>query len=242
MQRIKLGATTSTNDYLKALDAEVDVADYMVVTAEFQTAGRGQMGAKWESKQGENLMFSVLARNAVAEASAIFGLNVAVTSALASALSRFGLPDIRIKWPNDILSGNYKLAGILIENGFKPDGGITSVIGVGLNVNQTRFDGLSQASSMRLQTGTLFDRDEVLSAVVGEIERHLDTLRNGDASAWETYRQLLFRKDIPSAFELPDGTRFMGCIRGVEDNGKLEVLLEDETVKSFVIKEVKLLY
>lgn len=243
MHLIKLDAITSTNDYLKELNSKTEVADFTVVTAEFQTAGRGQMGSKWESRPGENLTFSVLTTHGRAESIDIFECNAAVALALASSLERLGIPDISIKWPNDILSGTFKLSGILIENSFKGDGGIVMVAGVGLNVNQLHFEAISQASSMRLRTGIEYRRDAVLEAVLSQMKEQLAFVHEGKAGVvWQGYRDKLFRKDVPSAFELPDGKHFMGIIRDVDATGKLKVELEDGIFKLFGIKEVRLLY
>ncbi|UMY64875.1 MULTISPECIES: biotin--[acetyl-CoA-carboxylase] ligase [unclassified Flavobacterium] len=238
---IKLDATPSTNDYLRELSGRESLPDYTVVTADYQSAGRGQMGAKWESGKGQNLMFSVLVRNAVMEAEALFRLNAAIALAVALVLERLGVPDTAIKWPNDILSGNRKLAGILIENTFGSQG-ITSVIGIGVNVNQTQFDGLPYASSMCLAAGIPFDRDSVLNELVAELKTQVAKLSADGDGVWASYHAHLFRKDRPSAFEDEKGQRFMGIIRHVDASGKLVVELEDETRKSFAIKELKLLY
>ncbi len=238
---IKLDATPSTNDYLRELSGRESLPDYTVVTAEYQSAGRGQMGAKWESGKGENLMFSVLVRNAVAEAGALFRLNAAIALAVAVVLEQQGVPDISIKWPNDILSGNRKLAGILVENVFGAKG-ITSIIGIGVNVNQKQFEGLPNASSMCVAAETAFDRDVVLTELVSELKKEVANLSIDDNSVWESYHQYLFRKDRPSAFEDEKGRRFMGMIRHVDASGRLVVELEDATLKPFAIKELKLLY
>lgn len=241
MLLIKLGATSSTNDYLKELSVREVLPEFTVVTAEHQSAGRGQMGAKWESGKGENLMFSVLVRDAVSRPDAIFALNAAVALAVATVLERVGAPDIAIKWPNDILSGNRKLSGLLIENTFGSHG-ITSVIGIGINVNQKVFEGLPQASSLCCVTGREFDRDHLLAALTEELDRQLSALKSDADTIWARYHDRLFRKDQPAVFELVDGTRFMAMIRNVDTAGRLVVQLEDDTHRSFSLKEVKMLY
>jgi len=241
MLLIKLDATPSTNEYLKELSGREDVPDFTVVSAEYQTAGRGQMGAKWESVKGENLMFSVLVRNAVPNQSDIFTLNAAVALSVATVLENLSVPDIAIKWPNDILSGNRKLSGILIENVWGSDG-VTSIIGIGVNVNQQQFEGLPNASSMHRETAQWFDRESVLTEIVNELQRRISDVVTDGERIWSDYHNKLFRKDRPSAFEDADGGHFMGMIRRVDDAGKLAVELEDESIKLFTIKEIKLLY
>jgi BirA family biotin operon repressor/biotin-[acetyl-CoA-carboxylase] ligase len=154
MKLIKLDAIDSTNDFLKRLSCEQALENYTVVTAEKQTRGKGQMGAKWDSETGKNLMFSVLINNRLATISEIFDLNVAVALAVLTTLEINNIPNLSIKWPNDIMSDNKKVAGILIENSIKNNGEISSIIGVGLNVNQLNFP----ISAFFLPNSTLMSR------------------------------------------------------------------------------------
>ena len=104
MNIIKLDATPSTNDFLKALLTNQFVENFTVVTAENQTSGRGQMGAKWEVESGKNLTFSVLVKDVLTEINSIFHLNVLVAVSIIEALEHFNIPNLAIKWPNDILA------------------------------------------------------------------------------------------------------------------------------------------
>jgi len=242
MNIIKLSAINSTNDYLKQLIATRHVENLTVVVTENQTSGRGQMGAKWNAEPGKNLTFSILVKDLLLEANGIFNLNVAVAVSIAQALGDFAVPAICIKWPNDILAGNKKIGGILIENSFKNDGEIFSIIGIGLNVNQMNFDGLPKASSLAVTANREFDKDKVMTAIIDKVKFNVNKLLNKDSkSLWEAYHSRLYKKDIPMPFER-DGKHFMGIIKGVNNNGSLEVLLEDETIASYGIKEVQLLY
>lgn len=242
MQIIKLDAIGSTNAYLKEMAHAVDTADFTVVTAREQLRGRGQMGASWVSEPGKNLTFSVLKQFDGLAADRQYLLNIQVALSVFEALKELGIPDLAVKWPNDILSGKRKICGILVENLLKGPFIASSIIGIGLNVNQVDFGELPQVSSLQLATGNFYDLDMVLAVVLSKLE-----LRLNDPAAWDSrvvaeYHGVLFRKDIPSPFETPDGARFMGIIQGVASNGKLQVLLEDDTVKEYGIKEVKLLY
>jgi BirA family biotin operon repressor/biotin-[acetyl-CoA-carboxylase] ligase len=242
MNIIKLSAINSTNDYLKGLSATMYVENFTIAVAESQTAGRGQMGAKWNAEPGKNLTFSVLIKDLLLEINEIFNLNAAVAVSIATALEGFALPDICIKWPNDILAGNKKIGGILIENSIKNNGEIFSVVGIGLNVNQKDFTGLPKASSMAMVTGREYDKEAVMTAIAENLKRSVSRILNNDTAAlWDSYHKKLYKKGIPMPFE-KDGSRFMGIIQGVSGTGALEVLLEDETVAQFGIKEVQLLY
>lgn len=243
MNIIKLDATTSTNDYLKQLIATQVVDNFTVVTTLSQTSGKGQMGSVWTSEAGKNLTMSVLIKDVLVDVHQIFGLNVAVSVAVLQALKELGIFDVRVKWPNDIMSGNFKLGGILIENSFKSNGEIISIVGIGLNINQSDFNDLPQATSVftriNLSYEVDFVRDELLKhiriSIAKVINKQVDNL-------WQLYHEYLFKKDVPMTFENTNGNRFMGIIQQVNQNGQLEVLLEDDKVQYFDVKEVKMLF
>ena len=243
MKLIKLDAIDSTNDFLKQLSVEKALVNFTVVTAENQTNGKGQMGAKWDSETGKNLIFSVLVKNVLNNITEIFDLNVAVALSVLTTLEKNNIPNLSIKWPNDILSDNKKVAGILIENTIKNNGEITSIIGVGLNVNQLNFDNLPKASSLAVIMKKELDKEVILKQLIESLKSNCDLLQNKSASQlWKSYNNNLFKKGIPMAFSLPDGTKFMGIIKSVNSSGNLELKLENDTVEIFGIKEIQLLY
>jgi len=242
MNIIKLNAINSTNDYLKQLTATRHVEHFTIVVAENQTQGRGQMGSVWNAEPGKNLTFSVLVKDLLLQINQIFSLNVAVAVSIAQALETFNIPQVSIKWPNDILAGNKKVGGILIENSIKNDGEIFSVIGIGLNVNQQNFDGLPKASSLAVATGRVFDKEAVMMAIAEQLNRNLMVLMHKDAKTlWDNYHQKLYKKGLPMPFD-KNGKTFMGIIQGVNHNGCLQVVLADDSVAEYNIKEVQLLY
>ena len=162
---------------------------------------------------------------------------------ISRSLSQLKIPQITIKWPNDILSYNKKLCGILIENQLQGNSVTGSIIGIGLNVNNSEFHDLPNAGSMHLATGKTFNLESVLQKVAAGISEQLDRLENVDTeSLLEEYQDILFRKDSISVFEHNDGSLFNGIIRGVSVSGDLCVELEDESVKEFGMKEIELRY
>ena len=241
MRLIKLDAIGSTNDFLKNLSTDEIVENFTVVTAENQTNGKGQMGAVWNSEIGKNVIMSVLVRDAV-KASDIFNLNIAVAISIVNALENFDIPDLSIKWPNDILSGNTKIGGILIENSFKENRGIVSVIGIGINVNQNSFENLPKASSLKLICKVDFDKEEILNRIVKNLQLNIETLNLSIDLLKGSYIKRLFKKGIPMPFQNHDSKPFMGIIQGVSQSGRLQVLLENETIAEFNIREIKILY
>jgi len=243
MYIIKLNAIDSTNTYLKDMISVALPKDYTVVTAELQTNGRGQMGAKWQAESGKNLTASVFKRLTNFKVYEQFYISMAVSLAIYKALSVFKIPQLSIKWPNDILSADTKLCGILIENVIKNNNLQGSIIGFGLNLNQKFFDNLPQASSMSLLTGVIYSKDEVLSEVLKQLEFYFDLLESKQLSEIKSaYESLLFRKDKPSTFRTSKNDSFSGIIQGVAENGQLQVWTEDEIIKTFDLKELQLLY
>ena len=243
MKLIKLNATDSTNDFLKQLTASETLVNYTVVSTENQLKGRGQMGSIWNSETGKNLTFSIFLENSLTNVNSIYNLNVAVALSILEVLKKENVPELKIKWPNDIMSANKKVGGILIENAIKHTDEIQSIIGIGLNVNQNNYDILPQASSLCLVTGRFFDCEELLTKIVNQLKLNGELIneKNG-AELWKKYHQFLYKKDIPSAFENVKGEKFMGIIKQVIPNGLLEVMMEDDSLQLFNIKELKMLY
>ncbi|WP_179005324.1 biotin--[acetyl-CoA-carboxylase] ligase [Winogradskyella forsetii] len=243
MYIIKLNAIDSTNTYLKDMVSVALPSDYTVVVAETQIKGRGQMGAKWQAEKGKNLTVSVFKRLSFLNLNEQFYISMAVSLAIYKALSAFKIPQLRIKWPNDILSAEYKLCGILIENVIKNNILQGSIIGFGLNVNQKFFNNLPQASSMSLITGVIYNKDEVLSEVLNQLKSYFEILEaKNHTDIKSEYEKLLFRKDKPSTFSDFNNQSFPGIIKGITDSGQLQVWTEDEIIKTFDLKEIKLLY
>ena len=243
MYIIKLDAIDSTNAYLKAMASVNLPKDYTVVVANQQTEGRGQMGSKWQTESGKNLTASVFRKLEGFNIGDQFYISMAVSLAIINALRLFQIPQLHIKWPNDILSANKKLCGILIENVIKNNRFQGSIIGFGLNVNQKQFDNLPQAASMSLLSGVVYDKDEVLSVILKQMQHYFKHLEDHNYVELKAeYESLLFRKDKPSTFMIADEETFSGIIKGVTENGKLSVWTEDEIIKTFDLKEIKLLY
>ncbi len=242
MKLIKLDAIDSTNEFLKGISTQPDLENFTVVTAENQTKGKGQMGAVWNSQAGKNLIMSVLVKDLLKDINEIFNLNIAVSLAVITALKKNNIPDLSIKWPNDILSANKKIGGILIENIIKSDGTILSIVGLGLNVNQTNFEGLPKASSLAVVTGKEFDKEKLLLEIIAHLEMNVAASKLNPASLRQQFVDLLYKKGVPMPFANSKDEKFMGMIQGISTIGKLQVLLEDDSVAEFDIKEIQMLY
>ncbi|TNJ45733.1 biotin--[acetyl-CoA-carboxylase] ligase [Tamlana fucoidanivorans] len=243
MRLIKLDAIDSTNSYLRQLYANEATEDYTCVLAKLQTKGRGQMGTVWESESSKNLTCSILKTFSVYTMDKSFYVSMVVALAIIKSLEAFSIPKLQIKWPNDILSEQMKICGVLIENVIKHNQIDASIIGIGLNVNQTTFNHLPKASSLKLLTGTTYNLEELTVTLLGYLKKYFSILQSGAIHALKAeYESYLFRKNKPSTFTNEEGVLFSAYIQGVTNTGELKLLLEDNIVKTFSLKEVTLLY
>lgn len=214
--------------------------NYTVVATENQLKGKGQQGSIWSSKPFKNLTFSVFVRFDELQISKHKYLNFAVSLAVFEVLKKHKIPNIFIKWPNDILSGNKKLCGILIENNLKGEFITSTIIGIGLNVNQIEFsNSLKKVTSLKFLTDNSFNLDILLKEIVISLQLKMKQLNNQNYTVLESdYSKVLYKKNTPIMFKNSKGILFMGIIRGISFDGKLQIELEDESIVEFGIKEI----
>ena len=243
MKIIKLNAIDSTNRFLKELAQEATAENYTIVVANQQTDGKGQRGASWISESDKGLTFSLLYNNLQESAINLFELNCIVAFSIVEALQSISLIKFQIKWPNDILAENKKIGGVLIENSFKNQQEVVSVIGIGINVNQLHFENLPQASSLALLESKIFDKEEIMIKIAKQLKFNLENAQKIGANFyWERYHELLFKRGVVSAFEDGNGNQFVGKISAVTREGKLQLELENNVLSIFDIKEIKMLF
>ena len=243
MHLIKVNAINSTNSYGREMFKKNPSMSPTCILAERQLQGRGQRGTHWYSRPGQNLTFSIIFPKPPVSLNQQFLLSAVTSIGLIKGLRELNIPKLKVKWPNDIMAANYKIGGVLIEN-VVSDGKLSAtIIGIGLNVNQTDFERLPKASSLKLISGNSFEPEEVLNAILSPLEEQLNNLATDPKKyILQDYQKLMFRKDIASTFQSPDGRFFAGVINGVSSNGKLMIEVEDEGVKEFDLKEVKLCF
>ncbi|GIM58973.1 biotin--[acetyl-CoA-carboxylase] ligase [Capnocytophaga canimorsus] len=244
MEIIKLNAIDSTNAFLKKMAYEQpNLSNFLTIWTPMQTAGVGQYGAKWNSEPNKNLTFSTLCLFNRLETKHFFLLNMLVSLAIHKALETLEIPQLSIKWPNDILSSKYKLGGILIENVIRSGYIEKSIVGIGLNINQTEFNGLPKASSLKKITGLTYEIEPLMQSILKNLEAHLAKVEQlSFESVYPLYKRHLFRINQVSAFRPHSGNDFSGIIRGVLPSGKLVVQNEDDQMLTFSLKEIELLY
>jgi BirA family biotin operon repressor/biotin-[acetyl-CoA-carboxylase] ligase len=229
----------STNTLASKLGQSAETPEGTVVITNHQTAGRGQRGNTWESEPGKNLTFSILFRPTFLAAKDQFDLNQAVTLGITKYVQSLVPQQAMIKWPNDVLIAGRKIAGILIENHLSAENINYSIVGIGLNMNQSSF-AYPRAASLGMVTGRHFDLENELEDLLVHIEDSYCELRDGNVSLLETtYLNRLFGKGEVKKFS--DGkTKFDGVIQGVNEHGQLRIRVGTQE-RIFGVKEVTFL-
>ncbi len=234
--------TASTND--DARDEKYHEGD--VVWADYQTAGRGQRGHEWHSRKGENLTFSVVLEPTIVPIAEQFSVSEVVALSLVDMLSEYGI-GARIKWTNDIYVGDRKLVGILIEHSLSSTALRRTIVGIGINVNQTEFDpSIPNPVSMAQLLGKELNAEEVLQCFLKHLQENYEALREMQNAKCkmqnvlhERYNSLLYRLNEYHIYALPSGERFEAKILGTAPNGALRLEDEKGQAKDYLFKEVE---
>jgi len=242
MKIIKVDATTSTNELSKALNIKGRHENFCV-SAEFQLNGRGQQNTSWQSNRSENLMFTVVYNNINLDVNRRFCLNALVCLSIFNVLKSLDIKNLNLKWPNDILADGFKVCGILIENSIIGTKIKHSYVGIGLNVNQTRFKNLPNASSLKILTGIELDKDKLLNQLLGELKEVPEELESNSAqNIINVYKRYLYGFNVKKKFQLPDLTIKKGKIKDIELEGKLLIEFESGKLNSFEHKAIRQIY
>lgn len=211
----------STNNCAKAV-AALGAPEGTVIISEHQTAGRGRLGRQWQAEPRQNLMFSIVLKpNVPPETLNLLPLYVAV--AIADGIEQTTGLRLECKWPNDLLYQGRKIAGILIEGSVKQNAVEYVIIGVGINVNQTKFEGelLSKASSLMNECGREIDRTQLFREVIKSLESgYVDVSKTGFQSVvprWLSRTSMLNRTVSVSQ----QGTIISGIMKGLSPDGGL---------------------
>jgi len=207
-----------------------------VVFAFDQTKGKGLKEKSWKSETGKNLIFSGLVDCSM-KVDQQFLLNKMLALALKEYLDSLSVGKTSIKWPNDILVNGKKIAGILIENSVSGDLINFSVLGVGLNVNQTEFPDFDRpATSIALQKGRSIDLENALNQTLSSISSYMKLLETNPTQLSQAYLEALYGFDRTLTFMDKEG-RFEGLITSVLPDGRLELNREGK-LKSYNLKEL----
>ncbi len=236
---VVLREVESTNNYATQLILSNAAEEGTVVLTQFQKKGRGQLGNRWESEAGKNMLATIILYPQFLDAGKQFILSKIVSLSLVEFLGN-KTDNVSIKWPNDIYVGNKKIAGILIENSIKGSTLFSSLLGIGLNLNQEKF--LSDAPnpvSLKLITGKEYSIEIVLTEILESIFKWYKKLETGSFSEIDSaYFSQLFRVGEWSGYS-KNKTVFEAKIIGIGEFGQLQLETRDGTVEEFMFKEVE---
>ena len=238
---IKFDAIDSTNKYLKKLYIKKSIQDRLLIITNNQFNGKGQKNNKWLSEPGKNLTFSFYKILENRKIQNPFMLNCIISLSIFKILKQFGVPNLKVKWPNDILSDSKKICGILIENFYRQNFLYSSIIGVGININQTNFGSLENVSSVLLSTGKYNNIDNFFLSLKALLENDIEKKTySPPKKILIDYELKLYKKNIDSKFKIGD-IIVSGSIVGISDTGKLIVVTNEFGKKKYNYKEITLI-
>ncbi|HTA61248.1 MAG TPA: biotin--[acetyl-CoA-carboxylase] ligase [Bacteroidia bacterium] len=242
---LELDETESTNTYATNLIKEIQVVEGVIVLTHNQTKGRGQVGNTWQAESGKNLTFSLILHPNFLAVDKQFYLSKITSLAVFGMLTDFlntSLYDIKIKWPNDILVNDRKIAGILIENILRGNFLQSSVIGVGININQQSFSNVDkQVTSLGILLQKDFDLKEILHGFCKHFEAlYLALKQNNFEKISQAYFKQLYKFDEWAVYQSKEKT-FAAKITKVEESGLLILTTEQNEELKFNFKEVQLI-
>ncbi|PCI40194.1 MAG: bifunctional biotin--[acetyl-CoA-carboxylase] synthetase/biotin operon repressor [Thiotrichales bacterium] len=212
----------STNQYLLDFPLACD-NDKVICLSESQTSGRGRFGRSWHSPFAKNIYFSQL-WSLSQDISVLNGLGIAVCVAVVNALTSYGIRDIGIKWPNDILYQGEKLAGILIELRAEANGALRVVIGVGINVNLYKevADINQPWTSLRKITNTSHDRNIIVGRLISEFDSALKLfLDQGSQAFLDVWEKHDYLKGKAITLHIANDKQAKGIVSGIDARGWL---------------------
>jgi BirA family transcriptional regulator, biotin operon repressor / biotin---[acetyl-CoA-carboxylase] ligase len=235
---VHLDTVSSTNTVARELLLAGEASEGLIITAEFQNFGRGQLNNVWESEKGLNLLCSVVLCPGSLKVSEQVYLNMAMCLAVSDTVGKL-TRGAKVKWPNDVYINDRKVAGILVENTISGSQIRYSIIGIGINVNQERFD-TRKATSLKLEAGMEHPIEEVLQELMRQLsKRHAQLqLHQFEKIKSEYHKNLLGWQELKT-FKTDEGV-FDAIINGVDEDGRL-VLQHMNEVKKFMVKQISML-
>lgn len=218
---IELPSVESTNIYAMDQIRSGQAISGSAFTTDFQEKGKGQMGKFWESEKGQNILISYALRWDKTEFTNSFGLSVAVSLGVFDFLCEIAVDEVKIKWPNDLYWRDRKAVGILIENSLRGTQIKWSVIGMGINVNQTLFKDAPNPVSLKQITGKTWDRKWLIDRLSNHLKIQINDWLAGNAQAQlRRYNEALYKKEQLQKFN--SGTRsFEAVVKEVNQEGQL---------------------
>jgi BirA family biotin operon repressor/biotin-[acetyl-CoA-carboxylase] ligase len=241
MKLIKLDAIDSTNSFLKKKMSNIEIDDFTIVYSQNQFKGRGRTNKEWISEPNKNIAFSLFKRFKKSEIKHIFLLNVIASISILELLKKYNVKDVSVKWPNDIIVKNEKISGVLIENKIKKNNLISSVIGIGINVNQRKFPDFLSATSIINEIGCLTDIDSLANELAFIIKSNFKLIKSNPNLGLEKYNIKLYNKNQIVRFKNNVSEIKVGKIVKVDLSGNLIIINEKGKIKYFKENEIKFL-
>lgn len=238
--RLHFSELESTNTYALTLLSKTKPPEGTCITADYQSGGIGQFGRSWLSKPGENLLVSFIFYPDFLDIRDQFLLNKVASLAVLKAIAGYS-GTIAVKWPNDIYAGSRKVAGILIQNLLRGEMISATVIGIGLNINQTSFDsGLPNPTSLLLESGMPLDREELLHSLTLELEYRWLMLRRGEKEGISReYLDSLYLLGTWARYDLGGEADIEARITGVAADGRLILENTKGIIAAYDLGQVK---
>ncbi len=238
---IKLATVDSTNLYLNNLCKTKDIEEGTLIVANEQISGRGQLNNKWESIPGENLLLSFIIYPHFLGAENQFMLSKVAALGVFDFLSKY-IENVKIKWPNDIYVGDKKIAGILIENSLRGASISSSIVGVGLNINQTIFSKeILNPTSLKIETKQTFDLEELLPELCKNFNSKYNELKTGiNKNIDNQYIEHLYKYRELGKYRDADG-QFTAKIVGIDESGRLCIVDSTNQSRKYAFKEIEFL-
>jgi len=234
---IELPVTDSTNNYAMELAKNGEAQHGMAIFAHHQTAGKGQRGKTWKDASGQNIVLSVLLNAKGLLVSWQFRVSVAVALAAHRFFSKYALDETKIKWPNDIYWRDRKAAGILIETIITGQEWQWAVAGIGVNINQTVFEGLGNAVSLKQITGKEFNTVELAKELAALVIDYFNQLQSTSfEQLLSLYNDFLYKKGEQVA--LKKNTAVFNCVIK-EVNASGELITNGAIQQNFFFGEVE---
>lgn len=223
-QTIELDSVDSTNNYAARLQSKNLLKEGALITAKHQLNGRGQRNNVWQSNASDNLLLSYVFFPNFLEISKQFLLSCCFANAVAQLIELYLPNRVNLKWPNDIFVDDLKISGILIENNIKGSQIVSSIVGIGINVEQIDFHQLNSATSLAKLGIKELNKSTLIKQLNGFIEQNYLKLKSGNYD--ETlfnYNKLLFKKDLVTNF-MRDNHIVQFRVIEVLSDGQLQVL------------------
>lgn len=246
MKIIKLDAINSTNEFLKEFIQVNSITNNHLVYTFNQTKGKGQRGKVWISESGKNLAVSMCLFPKKIKIKEQFILNMFFSLFIINTLKSLKIPDLKIKWPNDILSGNKKICGILCEIKVKGEYIDNLILGFGINVNQLNFKNLPNASSLKLIKNINYDLDNLTNLFIKNLKNNkyfLNSFKSFSKSDIEklidNYHKNLYGTNQLNSYSDSNGSSFNGMIVSVDKSGIISIKKEDGNINTYNFQEIQ---